>query len=334
MQGELVTVSVIIPTYNRAHILRRTLRAYLEQTGDHRILEILVVDDGSIDNTQAVISSCQNEQIHVRSLYQTNQGLAAARNHAVREAKGDLILFGDDDIIPAPEMTAEHVAWHDRDADGNLGVLGFVPWLPEVKPTPFMKWSGLYGPQFNFGFFKSGLPLGFQFGYFCNTSVRTKFLLENGFFSEAFRTYGYEDLELSFRLMKKGYKLLYNPRAIGYHNKFETFANTLHRVNKLYQSWPEFATTEAGEHFLKLWSQSVERRKSSNASLAKQLLRSLKGAVVPLLRPLLDTHLPLPSWLYEQVFYHYVTPFGSIVGVRSEAQKAKQTVSALEKGSV
>ena len=315
-----MTVSVVIPTYNRSETLKRTLLAYLEQTGDHRIIEILVVNDGSTDATERVISECQTTKLTVRSLYQSNQGLAAARNHAIREAAGDVILFGDDDIIPSPGLTAEHVAWHDQHAEEELGVLGYVPWLPDVRPTPFMKWSGLYGPQFNFGFFKGGSRLPFQFGYFCNTSVRASFLRKNGIFSEAFRTYGYEDLELSYRLMQKGYKLLYNPKAFGYHNKFETFNDTLRRVDKLYGSWPEFAKTEAGEAFLRLWQESSRHRRSPGASLSKDTKRMLKRVTVPLLRPLLDTRISLPDWVYEQVFYHYVTPFNLVVGTATDGQ--------------
>lgn len=313
-------VSVIIPTYNRAEILRKTLVGYAEQTGDHEMSEVLVVDDGSKDHTAEVVRECAHLfSFPLRYLHQENSGLAAARNHAIREASGDLILFGDDDIIPGPCLAEEHAQWHKKFPEEHIGVLGFVPWLPSVRPTPFMKWSGLYGPQFNFGYFKPGMELDFRHGYFCNTSVKAAFLARHGVFSETFRTYGYEDVELSYRLKKQGYRLLYNPDAIGYHNKYETLENTIQRVEALYRSWPEFGKTEAGQHFLELWRGQRTRPPSVAKSAMKTLLRPFKAAAIPILRPLVNTHIPLPHWMYDQILYHYVTPFSSVVAASERA---------------
>jgi glycosyltransferase involved in cell wall biosynthesis len=194
-------ISVIIPTYNRAEILSKTLRAYSEQTEDGPIFEALVIDDGSKDHTASVVRNWSSHStLPVRYLWQENRGLAAARNHAIREAKGELLLFGDDDIIPSPKMVAEHLAWHREHPEKDVGVLGLVGWATEVNASPFMKWSGLYGPQFNFGYFKPGMQLDFRHTYFCNTSVKASFLAQHGVFSEEFRQYGWEDLELGYRL--------------------------------------------------------------------------------------------------------------------------------------
>lgn len=309
------TVTVIIPTYNRAEILRQTLDGYAKQNGNHRILEILVIDDGSKDHTRDVVRETQSP-FPLRYLHQQNAGLAAARNHAFREAKGELLLFGDDDIIPSPELTAEHLRFHDVNPGREVGVLGYVPWLLEKRPTPFMQWSSHYGPQFNFGYFSAEKPLGFQHGYFCNTTVYKSFLEEHGIFSESFKTYGYEDIELSYRLTKQGYKLLYAPTAIGYHNKFETFEDTLVRVEKLYNSWPGFAKTEAGNSFLKLWQDGRAQAGRNRESAAKKVLRPFKNMMVPIFRQVIDSQIPFPNWIYEQVFYHYVTSFAEVVNMQ------------------
>jgi len=306
-------VTIAIPTYNRAETLRDTLRAYHRQTGDHRILEILVIDDGSTDHTRSVVAECAEADSRLHYRHQSNSGLAAARNHAIHEARGELILFGDDDIVPSAQLTAEHVAWHDAHPEEHFGVLGFVPWLPAVRPTPFMKWSALYGPQFNFGYFTPGKALDFQFGYFCNTSVCASFLRKHGVFSEAFRTYGYEDIELSYRLSKSGYRLLYNPAACGFHNKFETLNDAIRRVEKLYGSWPEFATTEAGARFLELWRNGRKKPAKGIRKAVRLALKPLKALTIPMVRPLLDTYVPLPAWIYSQVFYHYVPSFSTVI---------------------
>jgi glycosyltransferase involved in cell wall biosynthesis len=300
-------ISVVIPTYNRAATLRKALEGYARQSGDHQLLEVLVVDDGSQDDTEAVVRQFSRESdLPVRHLKQENLGISAARNHALREARGELILFGDDDIIPSPGMVAEHVAWHNRYPEPEVGVLGHIAWARELHPTPFMEWSGLYGPQFNFGYFKRGMQLDFRYAYFCNTSVKLRFLERNGVFDERFRSYGYEDLELSYRLGKNGYRLLYNPDAAGFHYKYETFEDTLRRVRKLHEAWPTFSETEAGQELRKLLLS--HDRQSKRWGALKRTLKPLKSCVMPLLRPLCNTHVPLPGWLYNQVFYHYVKP--------------------------
>jgi len=308
-----VRISVIIPTYNRADTLRKTLRAYAEQSGDHQMLEVLVVDDGSKDETPSVMEELARcFPVPLICLRQENRGLAAARNHALREARGDLVLFGDDDIIPSDRMVAEHVTWHQQHPEPEVGVLGLVRCAPEVHPTPFTVWASLYGPQFNFGHFRRGETLNFWHAYFCNTSVKAGFLREHGSFSEAFRQYGWEDLELSYRLCGHGYRLLYNPSALGYHYKFETFEQAIRRVEQMYRSWPVFAQTEAGRCFLDLALQRQQARSRKTRAI-KAFLWPLKAGVMRLLRPMLDSYIPLPGRLYDMAFYYYVTPFGSFV---------------------
>lgn len=317
-----MSVTVIIPTYNRDEILRKVLTGYAKQTGDHQMIEVLVVDDGSKDHTASVVEECSRQSpVPVRYLHQENSGLAAARNHAIREARAELLLFGDDDIIPSPGMVAEHVSWHRVNPDPKVGVLGFVTWARELRPTPFMEWSGLHGPQFSFAKFEPGKALDFRFGYFCNTSVKTAFLKDHGIFNESFRSYGWEDLELSYRLTTKGYTLLYHPKAVGYHYKFERFENTRRRVESTYRSLPVFAKTEAGERFLELWRAGNTQKPGGMKALRSKLLKPIKACAMPLFRPLADTRIPLPAWLYDSLFYYYVTPFSRFVATLDQARE-------------
>jgi glycosyltransferase involved in cell wall biosynthesis len=327
--GATMRVSVIIPTFNRASVLRKTLRGYAEQAGDHQICEILVVDDGSKDDTALVAQEWNNSpRLHVRYLKQENRGLSAARNHGIREAKGGLLLFGDDDIVPSGRMVAEHVAWHRLNPQPNVGVLGLVNWAPEVKPTPFMRWAGLYGPQFNFGYFRAGMELDFRHAYFCNTSVKASFLAQHGTFCENFRQYGWEDLELSCRLGSYGYRVLYNPEAVGYHYKFETFEDTRRRIEMLYSTWPVFAETDAGQRFLELWHAGQKARTARSKTLTR-LVRLAKSMAMPAIRPLMDARIPLPHRVYDMVFYSYVTPFSNYVGSAVDAHPSTTQPRAL-----
>lgn len=90
-------VSVIIPTFNCAHFLPQTIDSVMSQT--FHDLEILVVDDGSTDDTRAVVEACNTS---IRYIYQKNQGPSAARNTGIRESRGKYLAFLDSDDLWLP----------------------------------------------------------------------------------------------------------------------------------------------------------------------------------------------------------------------------------------
>jgi glycosyltransferase involved in cell wall biosynthesis len=89
----MLKLSIVIPTFNRAHLIRRSIESVLSQmeVGD----ELIVVDDGSTDDTESVVASIAGDR--VRYVRQQNAGAGSARNRGVREATGDLIAFQDSD---------------------------------------------------------------------------------------------------------------------------------------------------------------------------------------------------------------------------------------------
>lgn len=101
-------VSVLIPAYNAAKTIEKTLRSVQEQT--YRSLEILVVDDGSTDDTTAIVERHVNSDRRVRLIRQTNGGVAAARNRGIAEAKGDYIAPLDADDLWAPTKIEKQMA--------------------------------------------------------------------------------------------------------------------------------------------------------------------------------------------------------------------------------
>src|SRR5262249_17498095 len=92
-----IQISAVVPTYNRAYIVKRAIESMLAQV--HAPSEIIVVDDGSLDNTRAVIESYGQK---VRYVHQANAGVSAARNRGIREAKCEWIAFLDSDDYWVP----------------------------------------------------------------------------------------------------------------------------------------------------------------------------------------------------------------------------------------
>jgi glycosyltransferase involved in cell wall biosynthesis len=94
MRSQNPKVSVVIPTYNRAHLLPRAIQSVLDQT--YQDLEIIIVDDGSRDNTERVIKNFKDERIRYIQ-HNQNKGASAARNTGIRESRGKYIAFQDSD---------------------------------------------------------------------------------------------------------------------------------------------------------------------------------------------------------------------------------------------
>jgi glycosyltransferase involved in cell wall biosynthesis len=97
-------VSIIIPTYNRARVIARTLQNVFNQTYDN--LEIIVVDDGSTDETQAVLATFGDR---IRIVHQQNGGPGSARNRGIKEATGEIVAFQDSDDEWHPTKLARQV---------------------------------------------------------------------------------------------------------------------------------------------------------------------------------------------------------------------------------
>src|SRR5579859_3487825 len=104
-------VSIVTPTYNRRTSLDRLLGALGKQTYPADRFELVVVDDGSLDGSVEYLRSLRLP-FRLRVFEQAHAGPAAARNLGVARAEGRLVLFLDDDVLPLPELIAEHVQTH------------------------------------------------------------------------------------------------------------------------------------------------------------------------------------------------------------------------------
>lgn len=107
-------ISVIIPTYNRAHLIKRSVESVLNQT--YKNIELIIVDDGSTDNTKEIIDSINDKRI--KYIYQANQGAASARNKGIDLAEGQYIAFQDsDDVWHSNKLKKQIVILKQKNAD-------------------------------------------------------------------------------------------------------------------------------------------------------------------------------------------------------------------------
>lgn len=111
------TVSVIIPTYNRARLIGEAIQSVLDQTFTD--LELIVVDDGSTDNTESVVTEFKDPR--VRYIHQENMGISAARNAGIHNTQGRYVAFLDSDDLWLPRLLESQVPV--LDGDPHFGVV-------------------------------------------------------------------------------------------------------------------------------------------------------------------------------------------------------------------
>lgn len=223
----MLQASIIIPTYNRFSILKKCLTALNHQKQiSPREYEVIIIDDGSTDLTATNLKKIsQTYKFPLEILSQSNLGQAAARNRGIKIAKAPITIFIGDDIIVDSSFVIEHLRLHNQFPELNQAVLGRIQWSPEIFVTPFMKWlthgSNILGKfgghQFAYEKLQNRTLADYNFFYTSNISLKTA-LLKKDPFDEDFGHYGWEDIELGYRLTKKYHLMLhYNRRALAYH---------------------------------------------------------------------------------------------------------------------
>src|ERR1043165_163989 len=109
-----IHLTVAIPTYNRADYLRQTLAGIALQVFPPDQFEVLVIDNNSTDHTVAVVAEFADAHPAPRCVLETNQGLDHARNRAITEARGEIIVFADDDILVKPDWLTQQIGRASR----------------------------------------------------------------------------------------------------------------------------------------------------------------------------------------------------------------------------
>ena len=131
MNAEFFTIAIC--TYNRAGVLPYALKAALAQTLSASHYEILIIDNNSTDETPKIVEDSTRSHAHIRALRESRQGLSFARNRAYEEARGDVIIYVDDDAEMAPQYLENlKRIWEEEKEIGALGGPIEVGWLGPV----------------------------------------------------------------------------------------------------------------------------------------------------------------------------------------------------------
>jgi len=214
-----MNLSIIIPVYNQEKIITKTLDSLINQSLPQNEYEIIIIDDGSTDKTLETSKSFKKKIKIKTSILKTinKHGKGVARNLGIKKAHNEIIVLLDGDIIASKNLLAEHLEWHQKFSKENFTMVGHIAWAPQLKMTPFMYWLEHGGGQLDFDSLKHNQEIDYKHFYTGNASFKRSFLLKNVLFDEDFGREMYEDLELAYRLQKKGLKVFYNKNAKAYH---------------------------------------------------------------------------------------------------------------------
>jgi GT2 family glycosyltransferase len=206
-------VSIVIPTHQGRDSVLRLLRALDTQTVAPTDFEVIVAVDGSTDQTEEAVDA-HAARFRLRQLWQPQGGVGAARNAGATLADGEIILFLDDDMDPAADLVATHVARHD--ADAALGVVGAVPVVVAVDAPPVVRYRAAGFARKMERLASRSERLEFNDVYTGNFSIRRNAFLAAGGYDEAFALYGHEDYDLSRRLSRAGLRFVFEAAAVAH----------------------------------------------------------------------------------------------------------------------
>lgn len=216
--------SIIVPTYNRVELLKKTLSSLVDQTYPIESYEVLVCDDGSTDATREIADNYANK-LQIKYLYQEDKGyrVAKVRNLGIDVARGDVCIFIDSGVCVESKFVEYHLKGHL--SSDKLAVIGMVygynpdedvlgrPNGASINNTNFkgVELGGLSDARFKIfekcDYTISYLPAPWVLFWGGNISVRKCDLVRVGCFDENFIGWGGEDLDLGYRLFMNGVRL-------------------------------------------------------------------------------------------------------------------------------
>ena len=214
------SISIVIPTYNRSETLKKVISSYLSQKG---VKEILIVNDGSTDNTDEFINSLKKKQPKIQYIeHQQNRGSPAARNTGVKHSSGRYILFGEDDVILADNYASQLLQCSKKTGADILGGRGVFPYPDESFEEAIARADRFEGDLINKRFLKGNylkrvsddVPIVFL--HAC-VLVKKK-LFDEISYDEEYRGNAYrEESDFCVEAGERGYKVYFCPHTMFFH---------------------------------------------------------------------------------------------------------------------
>ena len=198
-------VSVIIPAYNAEKTISNCLDSIMKQDCTEEY-EVIVVDDGSTDSTPNIVSEYKN----VRLIRQKNSGPASARNEGASRAKGDIILYTDSDCFTEYNWISEMLKPFNENHE-VAGVKGAYKTNQREITARFVQLE--YEDKYRY--MLKDKYIDFMDTY--SAGFKKKVFIEMKGYDTEFPVACAEDVELSYRLSNRGFKMVFNPDAIVYH---------------------------------------------------------------------------------------------------------------------
>lgn len=208
----MIDFSIIIPTYNRFNVLKKSLIAYQNQS--FKNFEIIVIDDNSQDRTYEKL---KNLKFPYNLIVKKNPGKkqSASRNFALSIAKGKYIILTGDDIIPSVDFIQQHSISLNKKPERDI-IIGKVEWHKDIPKHPLYYFlTEESGIQNAFWAINDYENVSYLYWYSGNCSFKSNSLFKKILFNTDLHTL--EDLERAYRIYKMDAIGRYNPKAIAYH---------------------------------------------------------------------------------------------------------------------
>jgi glycosyltransferase involved in cell wall biosynthesis/peptidoglycan/xylan/chitin deacetylase (PgdA/CDA1 family) len=208
------SLTVVIPTYQRRRLLLNALDSLGRQNVD-KPSEVVVVVDGSSDGTaDAIRDGAWPFVCHV--IEQTNRGAAAARNRGAQAARGDILLFLDDDMEADEGLVGTHLDAHRAGAEVVVGAMPLHPESPRnVLSEDVGRWADRLAKRCS----SPGYRMDADDIYSGHLSIRRDLFHRLGGFDQRFTsggTFGNEDIDLAHRILAAGYRVVFRGDALSY----------------------------------------------------------------------------------------------------------------------
>lgn len=266
--------SLIVSTWNGRHLLEtclpRALRAIEEAGGDH---ELIVVDDASSDDTVEFVRR-EFPQVRLIAL-ERNLRFAGANNAAARAARGDVLVFLNNDMLVEPDFLPPLLRHFEEPS--VFAATAQILMRPHRVAGGVVRETGLVRARFDGGFFvlshdrpESEEPVPVVYAGGGSSAVRKGRFLGLGGFDELFRPFYFEDLDVSYRAQKRGWRIMYEPRSRMWHEHRQTnrpenfpggYVDLMFGRNSLLFTWKVLTDGDLlAQHVHGLWARAMRAR--------------------------------------------------------------------------